>query len=436
MPVIIHGVDPKSVAHKAKILAGETLLSINGHEITDVLDYRFYINERKLKMSITDVKGKTRTVLVKKGEYDDPGLEFKTYLMDRQRSCKNKCIFCFIDQLPPGMRESLYFKDDDSRLSFLFGNYITLTNLTKRDVDRIVQMHISPINVSVHTTNPELRNMMMGNRFAGDSLKYLRQFADAGIRINCQIVACPALNDGKELKRSLDDLSALFPALESIAIVPVGLTKYREGLVSLREFNTEEAAAVVTLIEKFGNECIPRYGRRLAMAADEFYIKAGLPIPDADVYGDFSQLENGVGLMALLKSEFAGALYAAENTIGKRKITIATSVSAYSLLKWVVDEAMKKWHNLEGKVIAIQNHFFGESINVAGLITGKDLIDQLTDKELGDALIIPSVMLKREGDVFLDDVSISELSEVLRVPVTAVPVDGEKLLAAIMGKNL
>ena len=407
MSVKICGVVKNSHADKSGIKSGETLESINGNEIIDVLDYGFYQANSHVTLVISDKNGEKRELSIKKREYDEIGLEFETYLMDKQRSCKNKCIFCFIDQLPKGLRKSLYFKDDDSRLSFLFGNYITLTNLTEHEIDRICKMHISPINVSVHTTNPELRVKMMGNRFAGRALEILQRLAKANISLNCQIVSCPFINDGDELVRTLNDLEKLMPSVESVAVVPVGLTRYREGLYPLTEYTRETALETLKIINKFGDRCEEKYGRRIAYASDEFYLKAGLPLPDVEFYGDFDQLENGVGMMTLLKSEFEDELEYTEKDLEKpRKTTIATGKAAENFMRMLAEKAQQRFNNLDVCVIGINNDFFGGGVNVAGLITGGDLIAQLKDKDLGDELLIPSVMLRREGDIFLDDVSI------------------------------
>ena len=437
MSVVIDSVNKGSPAAKAGFKAGEALVSLNGHEIMDVLDYRFYQDERELEALVIGDGGERRVLRVKKREYEDLGLEFATYLMDKQRSCKNKCVFCFIDQLPPGLRDSLYFKDDDSRLSFLFGNYITLTNITEHEVERIIHMHISPINISVHTTNPELRVRMMNNRFAGEQLKVLYRLADAGIRINCQLVLCPGFNDGEELERTLRDLTAL-ASIGCIAAVPVGLTKYRDSLEPLTLFDKESAAAVIDCIDRYGEACLADSGSRRVYAADEFYLIAGREIPDAAFYEDFALLENGVGLWASLRSEALDAVTdepapeaARENP---RRISLATGVSAAPLLRELVDMAAAKWHNLEGMVYPIINDFFGRTINVAGLVTGGDLIRQLKDKPLGDELLIPAVMLRREGDLFLDDVSLADVERELGVPVRPVPNDGYAFIAALAGR--
>lgn len=435
MPVKILAVEPGGPASHAGVRPGETLLSINGNEICDILDYRFYETDRHLSIVLRDGAGAERTVQIRKGQYESIGLEFETYLMDQQHSCTNRCIFCFIDQLPKGLRKSLYFKDDDSRLSFLFGNYVTLTNLKEREVDRIIKMHISPINISVHTTNPELRVKMMGNRFAGKSLDILYRFAKAGIKLNCQIVLCRDINDGEELDRTLKDLTSLWPSVQSVAVVPLGLTKYRQGLYPLTGYDSETARAVVRQLERWGDRCEQKYGQRICYAADEFYLKAQLPIPPAPFYGDFDQLENGVGLMASLKQEFLDALEDFVPPASARKVTLATGVAAHPFLDTLLDELRQRCHNLTCNVIPIVNDFFGDTITVAGLVTGGDLLKQLQGRELGDALLLPDVMLRREGDIFLDDVSLEELSEALQIQIITVPNNGYALLDAVVGRE-
>lgn len=435
MPVKILAVEPGGPASHAGVRPGETLLSINGNEICDILDYRFYETDRHLSIVLRDDAGAERTVQIRKGQYESIGLEFETYLMDQQHSCTNRCIFCFIDQLPKGLRKSLYFKDDDSRLSFLFGNYVTLTNLKEREVDRIIKMHISPINISVHTTNPELRVKMMGNRFAGKSLDILYRFAKAGIKLNCQIVLCRDINDGEELDRTLKDLTSLWPSVQSVAVVPLGLTKYRQGLYPLTGYDSETARAVVRQLERWGDRCEQKYGQRICYAADEFYLKAQLPIPPAPFYGDFDQLENGVGLMASLKQEFLDALEDFVPPASARKVTLATGVAAHPFLDTLLDELRQRCHNLTCNVVPIVNDFFGDTITVAGLVTGGDLLNQLRGRELGDALLLPDVMLRREGDIFLDDVSLEELSEALQIQIITVPNDGYALLDAVVGRE-
>lgn len=434
MSVTIFSVDHDSPAEHAGILPGETLCSINGNEICDILDYRFYETEKEVLLLLRDAQGAAREIKLRKGQYESIGLQFETYLMDRQRSCRNKCVFCFIDQLPSGMRESLYFKDDDSRLSFLFGNYITLTNLSQREADRIIKMKISPINISVHTTNPELRCRMMGNRFAGDCLRYLYQFAEAGIKLNCQLVLCHGWNDGEELERTLRDLLPLYPSVQSIALVPLGVTKFREGLTPLTPYTAETALEVVRTAERWGEQMQKQHGERICYAADEFYLKAGLPIPDAAFYGAFDQLENGVGLIANFREEFLFALEDVSSDAETHSGTLVTGVSFAPFLEELLDGLRRKCHNLTCKVAAIQNDFFGESINVAGLVTGGDILKQLRGKELGGRLLLPDTMLRHEGDLFLDDVSLEDLERELGVPVSVVPDDGGELLKLILRK--
>ena len=436
MSVIIKSVDSKSPADKAGLKAGDTLISINKNDIMDVLDYRFYQNNAKLKIEYIDDKGKIKHKRIKKQDYEELGLNFETYLMDKQHSCLNKCVFCFIEQLPKGMRDSLYFKDDDSRLSFLFGNYITLTNITEHEIERIIKMHISPINISVHTTNPELRVKMMKNKNAGKVLSVIKRFNDAGIKINCQLVLCPGYNDGEELKRTLSDLTELQNA-ECIAAVPVGLTKYRDGLADLVPFNPRTAAETIDIIDRYGEECIKKYGSRRIYASDEFYLLAKRQMPDADYYGEFLQLENGVGLWALLLKEATDAIAEEEYKLEqKRKISVVTGVAAYPLITEIVDKCKQKWDNLECKVYKIKNNFFGEKITVAGLVTATDIKEQLKGENLGEELLIPAVMLRKEGDMFLDSITLNELSRDLGVKITPVDNDGYSLIDALLGKEL
>jgi putative radical SAM enzyme (TIGR03279 family) len=434
--VNIFSVLPDSPCKKKGIKEGDTLISINGHEITDVLDYNFYASDSRVVLEIKDKKGLIKKVKIKKDEYEDLGLEFETYLMDSQRHCSNKCIFCFIDQLPKGLRKSLYFKDDDSRLSFLFGNYITLTNLTDIEIDRIIKMHISPVNISVHTMNPSLRVKMMKNPNAAHSLEYIKKLADAGIKLNTQLVLCPGYNDGEELKFTLSELGKLYPSVQSIAAVPVGLTCHREGLCELSPFTPVQAADVIDIIDNFNSQFMRHNNERIAFPADEFYLKAGREMPSADYYGSFAQLENGVGLWANFKDEFFGCLNEAMGeSVQSRKITVATGAAAYPLICELVDETVKKWHNLIINVIKIRNILFGESITVAGLLAGNDIINQLSGLDLGEELLIPSAALRREGDMFLDDVTVEQMSKSLRIKVTPVPNDGGEFFKALIGKK-
>ncbi|RGI71874.1 DUF512 domain-containing protein [Ruminococcus bromii] len=435
MAVKIFDVTTGSHADKVGIKKGETLLSINSNEIVDVLDYRFYQVNRKLTLEVEDEDKNVRTIEMIKGEYEEIGLEFETYLMDKQHSCRNKCIFCFIDQLPKGMRESLYFKDDDSRLSFLFGNYITLTNITEHEIDRIIKMHISPINVSVHTTNPELRCKMMNNRFAGDTLKYLKRFADAGITLNCQIVSCPGINDGDELVRTLTDLENL--GVNMTAIVPVGLTRYRENLYPLVPYNKETAGQTIDIIEKMGDECVKKHGRRIFFPGDEFYLLAEREIPSPEFYEDFSALEDGIGMIAYLTDDVGWKLEEldADESLC-HKVTIACGEGVFPYMKRIMSMINEKFPNITINTRAIKNNFFGGGVNVSGLVTGGDLIDQLRGDDLGDRLIIPSSMLRFENDLFLDDVSTDDVERELGVTLVPVNNNGNDLVEAVIaGKD-
>ena len=431
MSVIIDAVQEGSPAHKAKILAGETLVSIDDNEIIDVLDYRFYQNNKKLSLLLIDKNGKQKKIKIKKDEYEEIGLLFSSYLMDSKRSCRNKCIFCFIDQLPKGLRDSLYFKDDDSRLSFLFGNYITLTNITEHEIERIIRMHISPINISVHTTNPELRVKMMNNKNAGNALSILNRFNDAGIKMNSQLVLCPDINDKDELRRSLDDLTSL-ENMECIAAVPVGITKYRKGLADIRPFEKTDALETLDIIDEYAMKCIEKYGERRVYASDEFYLIAEKEMPDSEFYGDFLQLENGVGLWSLLLSEAQDAISDVEPFSEQRHISIATGVAAAPLIRKIVSMCEEKLTGLRCDVFAIKNKFFGEKITVAGLVTATDIYEQLNGKELGSKLLIPSCMLRNEGDMFLDSITVEELSDRLGVDIEPVDNDGYALVDTIL----
>lgn len=422
MAVTISGVTPHSPAAKKRICPGDRLLAINGHPIEDVLDYRFYLTEERLTLQLETARGE-RTVHLRPDGSGDIGLEFETYLMDKQRACRNKCVFCFIDQLPPGMRESLYFKDDDSRLSFLFGNYITLTNLTEHDVQRIMDMHISPVNISIHTTDPQLRCRMMNNRFAGEALSIFRRLAEAGITINCQLVLCPGWNDGEALTRTMEDLAAYWPSVQSVAAVPVGLTKYRDGLEPLEPFTQETAADVVARMEAVGDRLLEQNGCRLFYPSDEFYLAAKKPIPPADFYGDFAQLENGVGMIALMRRQFAEAMAEADEPFFKKRLVIATGVSAAPVLADLVEYGRQKQPDIQAEVRAVVNRFFGERITVSGLITGRDIMEQLQGVQ-ADVLALPFNMLRREGDCFLDDTTPQQVANALGIPVWVVDTDG------------
>ena len=433
--VKITGITPDSIAEIYGIKSGDELLSVNKNEINDVLDYRFFCTDKKLKLELLR-DGKRKKVKIKKDEYDDLGLEFSTYLMDSQRPCQNKCIFCFIDQLPKGMRDTLYFKDDDSRLSFFFGNYITLTNIGEDEIDRIIKMHISPVNISVHTTNPELRCKMMNNRFAGEKLQYIEKLAQAGIKINCQLVLCRGINDGDELRRSIEDLLKFYPAVESIAAVPAGLTRYRDGLFPLESYDKSSASEVIDIIEEYSNRHFEEYGDRLIYPSDEFFNLSEREMPNEEYYGDMLQLENGVGMSALLKAEFARAVEdceKTENEINSNRKTIATGVGSYNLIKSLVDLCKTKWHNVNCEVVAVENEFFGEKITTTGLLTGQDIYNKLKGIDNLGQVLISKNCLKSDEDIFLDDLSVDELSQKLQTTVTPIANSGEDLLNAILG---
>ena len=435
--VTITDVASESRADKAGVRAGDVLVAINKNQINDVLDYRFYLASKSVTLLVLR-DGKQKKFKIKKQEYDDIGLDFETPLMDKKHSCENKCVFCFIDQLPKGMRKSLYFKDDDSRLSFLHGNYITLTNLGDKDIQRIIDMHISPVNVSVHTTNPELRIKMMHNKRAGEVLEYLRRLADAGISLCAQIVLCRGLNDGAELDRTMRDLEALAPALGSTSIVPAGLTKFRDGLYQLQPFTPEECAAIIKQINDFGDMCLYKHGTRLFYPADELYVKAGLPLPDDSFYEDYSQIQNGVGMLTDMRTCVAAELEDdAYSSLAKlsRTVSLATGYAAESHIKELAQMLMSRVDGLKINVYPIKNNFFGDLITVSGLLTGKDIIEQLDGKELGDELFIPAACLRAEGDVLLDDVSPEDISAALGVPVSPLDADAREFVRSILAIN-
>ena len=435
--VTITDVASESRADKAGVRAGDVLVAINKNQINDVLDYRFYLASKSVTLLVLR-DGKQKKFKIKKQEYDDIGLDFETPLMDKKHSCENKCVFCFIDQLPKGMRKSLYFKDDDSRLSFLHGNYITLTNLGDKDIQRIIDMHISPVNVSVHTTNPELRIKMMHNKRAGEVLEYLRRLADAGISLCAQIVLCRGLNDGAELDRTMRDLEALAPALGSTSIVPAGLTKFRDGLYQLQPFTPEECAAIIKQINDFGDMCLYKHGTRLFYPADELYVKAGLPLPDDSFYEDYSQIQNGVGMLTDMRTcvsaELEDDAYASLAKLS-RTVSLATGYAAESHIKELAQMLMSRVDGLKINVYPIKNNFFGDLITVSGLLTGKDIIEQLDGKELGDELFIPAACLRAEGDVLLDDVSPADISAALGVPVSPLDADAREFVRSILAIN-
>ena len=432
MSTVITSIDPRSPAERAGVRTGEKLLSISGHDIADVLDYRFFGYDPDPVLVLESPDRLRRTLKIKKPEGEDLGLNFDTYLMDTPRPCSNHCLFCFVDQMAPGCRNTLYFKDDDARLSFLMGNYITLTNLSPREAQRIIDLRISPINVSVHATDPQLRSTLLGNKAGGDSLEYMRAFGAAGIVMNGQIVLCPGWNDGEHLQRTMEDMAAW--GFASCSIVPVGLTKYRQGLAKLEPVDRETACAVINQVDAFGAKCLQQTGSRMFFCSDELYIRAGRPLPDEDYYEDYVQIENGVGLLRSLITEFHAALRLEDAPVSASPYTIATGVSAAPFLRELSELAADRT-GVTGQVIAIENDFFGHTVDVAGLVTGGDLIAQLKGRPLGDRLLIPVNMLRHGGDVFLDDLHVSDVESALGVPVTVVEQDGFDLLDAILGRK-
>lgn len=425
-------VEEGSIAWELGVEPGDVLLQINKHIIEDVFDYHYYVNDEELLVLIRKPDGEEWELEIEKDYEEDLGITFESGLMDEYRSCRNKCMFCFIDQMPPGMRETLYFKDDDSRLSFLQGNYITLTNMSDHDVERIVQYHLEPINVSIHTTNPELRCKMLHNRFAGEALKKIQTLYEGGITMNGQIVLCKGINDGEELERSIRDMVKWMPNLQSVSVVPVGMTKYREGLYPLEPFQKEDAREVLGIIHKWQDKIYQEYGTHFIHAGDEWYLLAEMDVPEEERYDGYLQLENGVGMMRLLLNEFEEGFQKLEGDAKERHASLATGKLAYPFIKRMAERLTEKYPNLDMQVYCIRNDFFGESITVAGLITGQDLKAQLTGQKLGDRLLLPIAMLRNEEDVFLDDMTISQLSEALQVRIDVVKSSGQDLIDAIL----
>ena len=431
MENVIKSIDTGSrMAHHAS--PGDTVVSINGNPIRDVLDYKFYSYDRRLTIVLRSPEGKERTVKIRKNEGEDLGLNFESYLMDRPRSCANNCVFCFIDQLPKGMRKTMYFKDDDARLSFLLGNYVTLTNFSPREVQRIMDLRISPINVSVHATDPELRTTVRRTPRAGESLEIRKRFAEAGITMNCQIVCCPGLNDGEQLDRSMRDLAALWPSVHSVSIVPVGLTRFREGLYPLEKFTPEHSLETIRQVTRFGDECLEKYGSRIFWCGDEMYLRAGLELPPDEFYEEYTQLENGIGMLRLMETEFRSALDLAETADGI-PFSVATGAAAAPLMRKLLQMAADRFPGIRGEVYEIRNDFFGHDITVAGLTTGEDLIGQLKDRDLGARLLISKTMLRQDEMDFLDDITLEEASRRLGVPIYPVGEDGFELCDAFTG---
>jgi len=432
----ISGIQKNSIADELGIEPGDFLVSINEQVVHDIFDYRFHCADTHLTLEIEKKNGESWQFDIEKDEAEDLGIEFAMPLLDEEKSCRNKCIFCFIDQLPKGMRETLYFKDDDARLSFLYGNYITMTNLSNDEIERIIRYRMSPVNVSVHTTNPELRVRMLNNRFAGDILEKIRRFTSNGITVNCQIVLCPGINDGGELDRTINDLTMLSPELHSISVVPVGLTRFRDDLPKLTPFNKERALEVVNQVEKWQEKLLDKYGSRIVYIADELYIMAEKQLPDYEAYEDFPQIENGVGMVSAFSYEVKEALKDFEEspvTIKNEKtVSIATGVSVFKHFKEITSYIEETIKGLRINVYPVENTFFGRSVTVTGLLTGYDLIRELKDKNLGEKLLLCRNMFKAGTDIMLDDVTKGELEEKLGIKVQLVDPDGYALIEALV----
>lgn len=431
---IINKVEKGSIADELNIAPGDALICINGQKIEDVFDYHYLIHEEEVTVLIRKPDGEEWEFEIEKDYDEDLGIVFESGLMDDYKSCRNKCIFCFIDQMPKGMRDTLYFKDDDSRLSFLQGNYITLTNMKQNDIERIIRYRLEPINISVHTTNPALRCKMLNNRFAGEALAHMQRLKEESIQMNGQIVLCKGINDGAELEQSIRDLTAYIPCMQSLSVVPAGMTKYREGLYPLDPFTKTDAGEVISVIHRWQQYCMERYGIHFVHAGDEWYLMAEKEIPKEETYDGYLQLENGVGMMRLLEDEFLEALDKTERkTAGMRKLTIATGTLAAPLLTKLCGRLMQKFPDIFVRVIPIRNDFFGEQITVAGLLTGQDLIAQLKGVDLGEKLLLSSHLLRSGEEVFLDDVTLTELKNALQVQVDIVKSSGQDFVDACIG---
>lgn len=438
---LIKKILPGSIAEEFELAPGDRLISINGHEIEDIFDYQFYAEDTYIEILIEKPDGEQWILEVDKEEDEDLGIEFDNGLMDEYRSCHNKCIFCFIDQMPKGMRDTLYFKDDDSRLSFLQGNYVTLTNMSDHDLDRIIQYHLSPINISFQTMNPELRCKMLNNRFAGEALKKVDRLNEAGIEMNGQIVLCKGVNDGEELAFSIREMMRYIPNLQSVSVVPVGLSKYRDGLFPLEPFTREDAREVLSTIHHYQNESYQKYGNHFIHASDEWYILAGEELPQEENYDGYLQLENGVGMMRLLLNEFEEAMKELQEKISagtldfsSREISMATARLAYPFIRDMAARMMEMVPGLMIHVYEIRNDFFGEMITVSGLLTGQDLIAQLTGRELGEALYLPQNVLRSGEEVFLDDVTVTEMERALQVKVDIIKSSGRDFVNAVLDR--
>lgn len=436
----IHAIRPNSIAEELGVESGDILLSVNGQEIKDIFDYQYYCNEEYLTVVIRKANGEEWELEIEKEYEEDLGMEFGESLMDSYKSCRNHCVFCFIDQMPKGMRETLYFKDDDARLSFLQGNYITLTNMSEDDIDRIVKYRMSPVNVSVHTTNPELRCQMLSNRFAGkEALEKIQKLYDGRIEMNSQIVLCKGINDGQELDRSIQDLTKWYPYMRSLSVVPVGLTCHRDGLQKLEKFQKEDARRVVEQIAAWQERCLQTLGTRFVHASDEWFLTADLPIPQADDYEGYGQIENGVGMVRSFSDEVLEALkrYDREKRLPKEReisVSLAAGTLFAPILENLLEQIAARMPKLSFHIYAIENEFFGKDITVTGLLTGQDIIAQLSKKQLGDALLLSDTLLRNGETVLLDDLTIADLEKALQIPIRIVQSNGESLLKQVIGE--
>ncbi len=428
-------VEPYSAAYDAGLEEGDKLVTINGREFRDILEYRYLTAEYEVTLEVLKKNGDTEIITVE-NDYEDLGIEFADGLIDDAQSCTNKCIFCFIDQLPKGMRETVYFKDDDTRLSFLQGNYVTLTNLASDEIDRLIEMRVSPINVSVHATEPELRCKMLNNRFAGNCYDIMKRFAANGIVMNCQIVLCPEINDGEHLKKTLYDLAALYPNVNSVSVVPVGLTRYRDGLYPLKPFTPETSAETIEFVGKIQDEFLKKYGTRLVYLSDEFYADAGIEIPPAEEYEDFPQIENGVGLIASMREEFESALKLVPKKTRSRRVSVATGEIAYGFITELARKIENECEGVTVNVYPIKNNFFGGGVTVSGLVCGGDIIEQLRGRIDTDELLIPHSMLRDDDNIFLDDVTTEDVEKALNVKITPVLNDGYEFIEKVLNEEL
>lgn len=436
---VIESVVPGSIADEAGFEPGDILLKINGHIINDILEYKYFEANENLTLEVLSKNGETVTLDIEKDQYENLGINFKYPLMSKPRSCRNKCIFCFIDQLPGGMRETLYFKDDDSRLSFLQGNYVTLTNLSDEEIDRIGEMRISPVNISVHATEPDLRQKMMNNKNAGKVLEIMKKWQKCGIVMNCQIVLCKDINDGEHLIKSLDDLTSMYPAVNSISVVPCGLSDHREGLFKIEPYNKEDSLKIIEIVSSYQQKLLETHGSRIVFLADEFYLKAQVPLPDFEHYEDFPQIENGVGLLASFEDEFNFALDTFDESDTPqlmRHVSIATGKAAFEFIKKLADKAQTHIKNLKIDVYEIENTVFGKNITVSGLLCGCDIVSQLKGKTLGDELLISKSTLRSGEDVLLDNMHVGDIAKALNIKVTPNENDGEAFLYALLGLDV